>query len=57
MSVGIFSESTMSHLIPHKWEADESQGDMAVYAPVLYCNKNHPDLKEKVPRKSELSGT
>lgn len=57
MSVGIFSENTMSHLIPHKWEADESQGDMAVYAPVLYCNKNHPDLKEKVPRKSELSGT
>ncbi|XP_062590007.1 uncharacterized protein LOC134251616 [Saccostrea cucullata] len=49
------TENSMSHLIPPRWEADEGQGENAQYAPVLYSNKNHPDLKEKVPRKSQFS--
>ncbi|XP_061164539.1 microtubule-associated protein futsch-like [Saccostrea echinata] len=44
------AENPLSHLIPPRWEADEGQGDKAQYAPVLYSNKNHPDLKEKVPQ-------
>ena len=43
------------YLIPQRWESDEALGDTAEYAPVLYSNENHPDLKGKIPRKSGLS--
>lgn len=32
-----------------KWEKDEPLGKMATISPVLYCNINHPDLKEQHP--------
>nr|XP_029131590.1 LOW QUALITY PROTEIN: histone-lysine N-methyltransferase 2C-like [Labrus bergylta] len=32
-----------------KWEKEESLGEMATVAPVLYCNTNFPHLKEQYP--------
>ncbi|XP_078100895.1 histone-lysine N-methyltransferase 2C-like isoform X2 [Sander vitreus] len=32
-----------------KWEKEESLGEMATVAPVLYCNTNFPQLKEQHP--------
>lgn len=47
----VITENSLTYLIPQRWESDEALGDMAEYAPVLYSNKKHPDLKEKIPRK------
>uniref|UniRef100_K1RJD9 Histone-lysine N-methyltransferase MLL3 n=1 Tax=Magallana gigas TaxID=29159 RepID=K1RJD9_MAGGI len=44
------TENSLTYLIPQRWESDEALGDMAEYAPVLYSNKKHPDLKEKIPQ-------
>ncbi|XP_024136054.1 histone-lysine N-methyltransferase 2C isoform X3 [Oryzias melastigma] len=32
-----------------KWEKEESLGELATVAPVLYCNTNFPHLKEQYP--------
>ncbi|XP_031616289.2 histone-lysine N-methyltransferase 2C isoform X5 [Oreochromis aureus] len=32
-----------------KWEKEESLGEMATVAPVLYCNTNFPQLKQQYP--------
>lgn len=32
-----------------KWEKDESLGELATVAPVLYTNVNFPNLKEEYP--------
>ncbi|XP_069576340.1 histone-lysine N-methyltransferase 2C [Brachyistius frenatus] len=32
-----------------KWEKEESLGDMATVAPVLYCNTNFPQLRHQYP--------
>ena len=32
-----------------KWEKDEPLGELATISPVLYCNINHPDLRENHP--------
>lgn len=32
-----------------KWEKEETLGEMATVAPVLYCNTNFPQLKEQYP--------
>lgn len=44
------TENSLTYLIPQRWESDEALGDMAEYAPVLYSNKKHPDLKDKIPQ-------
>ena len=36
-----------------KWEKDEPLGTGATISPVLYCNMNHPELKEKYPEWTE----
>lgn len=32
-----------------KWEKEESLGEMATVAPVLYCNTNFPQLRQQYP--------
>lgn len=32
-----------------KWEKEETLGELATVAPVLYCNTNFPQLKEQYP--------
>lgn len=32
-----------------KWEKEETLGEMATVAPVLYCNTNFPQLREQYP--------
>lgn len=32
-----------------KWEKEETLGELATVAPVLYCNTNYPQLKEQYP--------
>lgn len=32
-----------------KWEKEETLGELATVAPVLYCNTNFPELKEQYP--------
>lgn len=32
-----------------KWEKEESLGELATVAPVLYCNTNFPQLKQQYP--------
>ncbi len=32
-----------------KWEKEETLGEMATVAPVLYCNTNFPLLREQYP--------
>jgi len=32
-----------------KWESDEELGDHATISAVLYCNMNHPELKQQHP--------
>lgn len=44
------TENSLTYLIPQRWESDEMLGGLSEYAPVLYSNKNHPDLKEKIPQ-------
>lgn len=53
----VITENSLTYLIPQRWESDEALGDMAEYAPVLYSNKKHPDLKDKIPRKPFFSFT
>lgn len=38
-----------------KWESDEDLGDNATISPILYCNIQHPELKQQYPGKSHLS--
>lgn len=35
-----------------KWEKEETLGEMATVAPVLYTNMNFPNLREEFPGKS-----
>ena len=35
-----------------KWEKEETLGELATVAPVLYTNVNFPNLKEEFPGKS-----
>ncbi|XP_023264880.1 histone-lysine N-methyltransferase 2C-like, partial [Seriola lalandi dorsalis] len=32
-----------------KWEKEETLGELATVAPVLYCNTNFPQLREQYP--------
>lgn len=40
-----------------KWEKEETLGELATVAPVLYCNTNFPQLKEQYPGRMLLSGS
>ena len=39
-----------------KWEKEETLGELATVAPVLYTNVNFPNLKEEFPGKSRKKG-
>lgn len=38
-----------------KWEKEETLGDMATVAPVLYCNTKFPQLREQHPGTNTLN--